>query len=63
MTTVHEGKSYKVSDEEPQNGDLVLTNKYGIWEFRNYAPNNSNACYAPMPYWANKNTCKKLISI
>jgi len=60
---IHEGKSYIVSNEEPENGDLVLTNNYGVWEFRNNAPHSvrHKVCYAPMPYWANKNTCKKLI--
>ena len=28
----HEGKNYQVSDEKPQNGDLVLTEKYGVWK-------------------------------
>jgi len=62
-TIQHEGKSYKVSADEPQNGDLVLTNNYGVWKFRNDAPHSvrNRVCYAPLPYWANKNTCKKLI--
>lgn len=59
----HEGKSYQVSDEKPRNGDLVLTDGYGVWTFRNDAPAGSNACYAPMPYWANANACKKLVLI
>jgi len=54
----HEGKSYEVSDEKPDFGDLVTTEEYGVWEFRDYGRGS-----APMPYWANKNTCKKLILI
>ena len=55
------GKSYLkdgyiVTDDEPQNGDMVLTNNYGVWEFRDEGSGN-----APMPYWANKYTCKKII--
>lgn len=59
MTTIHEGKSYKVSDEEPKNGDLVLTENQGVWEFKDETGFGS----APIPYWANKHTCKKLILI
>ena len=61
MNVTHEGKNYKTSNEEPQNGDLVLTDNWGVWKFRNDAPKGSNVCYAPIPYWANKDTCKKLI--
>lgn len=55
----HEGKQYKISDETPQNGDLVLTNGYGVWIFKDETGFGS----APMPYWANRKTCKKLTSI
>lgn len=59
MNTIkHEGKDYRISDEEPKNGDLVTTEKYGVWEFR-----DEGAGSAPLPYWANKKTCKKLILI
>jgi len=54
---LHKGKSYITSDETPKNGDLVLTDNYGVWEFRDDTGKGS----APMPFWANKNTCKKLI--
>ncbi len=52
----YEGNKYLISDEIPQNGDLVLTEKYGVWEFW-----DNGGGSAPMPYWANKNACKKLI--
>lgn len=58
---LHNGKTYTTTDEEPKNGDLVLTNDYGVWTFRNDAPTNSKVCYAPMPYWANKKSCRKLV--
>jgi hypothetical protein len=54
-TLIHEGTTYAVSDEEPEDGDIVLTDNYGIWEYRK-AP-------CPMPYWGNPFTCKKLIRI
>ena len=56
---VHEGKYYSVSDERPENGDLVVTERYGVWTFRDETGIGS----APMPYWANKYKCKKLIPI
>lgn len=52
---IHEDKKYLISDEKPQDGDLVLTEKYGVWEYKE-AP-------CPMPYWGNPNVCKKLIPI
>lgn len=63
QSIIHQGKPYIVSTETPENGDLVLTNNYGVWEFRNDAPwsMKDKVCYAPLPYWANKNTCQKLI--
>ena len=62
-TIQHEGKNYTVSTEQPANYDLVLTDNYGIWTFRNDAPHSvrDKVCYAPIPYWANRHTCKKLI--
>ena len=56
---LHEGKKYLVSEQVPQNGDLVLTEKYDVWEFRDETGFGS----APMPYWANKKACKKLILV
>ena len=55
-TITHEGKTYLISDKTPQYGDLVLTDNYGVWEFRDETGFGS----APLPYWANKNTCKKM---
>jgi hypothetical protein len=49
----HEDKQYLVSNEKPKTGDLVITEKYGIWLFHEGT--------APIPYWCNPNTCKKLI--
>lgn len=43
--------------EVPQNGDLVFADGYGVWEFKDETGHGS----APMPYWANKNTCKKIL--
>jgi hypothetical protein len=57
MEITHEGKAYTTSDEEPKSGDLVLTDNYGVWEFRDETGFGS----APLPYWANNKTCKKLI--
>jgi hypothetical protein len=53
------GKKYLISDEEPQNGDLVLTQNYGVWIFQDLTGTGT----APLPYWANKKLCKKLILI
>jgi hypothetical protein len=59
LTIEHDGKQYQTTDVLPQNGDLVLTEQYGVWEFRDETGHGS----ASMPYWANKYTCKKLIPI
>jgi len=58
-THIHEGKTYLISDERPENYDLVLTEKYGVWTFRD----DTGFSTAPMPYWANRHACKKLILI
>lgn len=58
-THIYNGKKYIISDEEIQNGDFVLTENYGVWIFQDLTGFGS----APMPYWANKKTCKKLIAI
>jgi len=47
---------YIVTDEPPQNGDMVLTDNYGVWEFRDEGSGS-----AQMPYWANSKTCKKIL--
>jgi len=52
-------KKYLIIDETPENGDLVLIEKYGVWISKDETGNG----FAPMPYWANKNTYKKLILI
>ena len=49
---------YIVSDNLPQNGDWVMTENYGVWEFRDETGQGS----APLPYWANKKTCKKIMA-
>jgi len=54
---IHEGKRYQIVDDQPKNGDLVTTEKYGVWEFKDLDGTGT----APLPYWANKKTCKKLI--
>jgi len=53
----HNGLFHIVVEDEPQNGDLVLTDNHGVWTFKDETGMGS----APMPYWANKDTCKKLI--
>lgn len=58
-TYIYNGKKYLVTDEEPKNGDFVLTENYGAWIFEDFTGTGS----APMPYWANKKTCKKLTLI
>jgi len=52
---LHEHEWYRITDEEPKNGDLVITEKYGVWEFQDLG-----GASAPMPYWPNKNACKKI---
>lgn len=52
---VHEGTRYQVVDDMPKDNDLVLTEKYGIWEYKE-TPHM-------LPYWCNYRTCKKLKSI
>jgi len=49
---------YIVSDDLPQNGDMVMTENYGVWEFRDETGCGS----APLPYWANNKTCKKIVA-
>ena len=44
---------YLLSEETPVTGDFVLTDNYGVWKF------HSIPC--PLPYWGNKNTCKKIL--
>ena len=52
----HGGFAYVLSNDEPKNGDWVLTENHGVWEFKDETGSGS----APMPYWANKHTCKKI---
>jgi hypothetical protein len=49
---------YVVSDDLPQNGDKVMTENYGVWEFRDETGHGT----APLPYWANNKTCKKIVA-
>ena len=56
-TITHNELIYLVVDDTPTNGDLVLTDNYGVWTFRDETGKGS----APIPYWANKNACKKII--
>lgn len=51
----HKGIRYKVVDDEPKDDDLVITEHYGVWEFKE-TPHM-------LPYWCNRYTCKKLIPI
>jgi hypothetical protein len=46
---------YRLSDDIPKDGDMVLTENYGIWEYKK-AP-------CPIPYWGNPNNCKKMVHI
>lgn len=49
---------YFISEEKPKNGNMVLTENYGVWEFWDDTGKGS----APLPYWANNKTCKKIIA-
>lgn len=53
MFKKYNNEYYLLSDETLISGDIVLTDNYGVWEFRE-AP-------CPIPYWGNKNTCKKIL--
>ena len=57
QTIIHNKLLYLVVDDTPTNGDLVLTDNHGVWTFKDETGTGS----APMPYWANKKTCKKMI--
>lgn len=46
----HDGKDYITVDRPPENGDLVLTCGYGIWEFKMMP--------SPIPFWGNPDTCR-----
>lgn len=52
---IHDNKIYTVTDEAPKTGDQVLTDNYGVWIFHD-GP-------APLPYWCNAKTCKKIVAI
>ena len=49
----YKGDIYTVCGDEPKTGDMVLTDKYGVWEFHEIT--------APMPYWCNPKTCMKIM--
>jgi len=51
----YENKLYTVTDELPKTGDQVLTTNYGVWTFHEGS--------APLPYWCNPKTCKKIVSV
>jgi len=44
---------YLLSEETPVTGDIVLTDNYGVWEFR------LQPC--PISFWGNPKTCKKIL--
>jgi hypothetical protein len=52
---IYNHKMYRLSDDIPKDGDMVLTENYGIWEYKK-AP-------CPIPYWGNPNNCKKMVHI
>lgn len=54
-TIVYKGIIYEISDEKPVNDDMVLTEKYGVWIFKEKP--------SMLPFWCNANACKKLIPI
>ena len=58
-TYIWHGDLYEISDEKIENGDFVLTEKYGVWIFQD----ETGDATAPMPFWANRKNCKKLIFI
>ena len=37
----------------------MLTDNHGVWTFKDETGNGS----APIPYWANRNTCKRLVEL
>lgn len=53
MIKKYKNEYYLLSEETPVTGDFVLTDNYGVWEFR------LQPC--PIPYWGNPNTCKKIL--
>lgn len=44
---------YLLSNETPKSGNIVLTDNYGVWEFREVP--------CTKEYWGNPNTCKKIL--
>ena len=52
-TITHEGVLYFISNEPPLNDDLVLTENYGVWIYKDHP--------SMLPFWCNNKTCKKLI--
>ena len=47
---------YVTSKREPKNGDKVIASDGCVWEYRDETGFSS----APLPYWANKNACRKI---
>lgn len=58
MEQTYEGDTYTLTDDKPNNNDKVLTDGYGVWRFF-----DEGGGTAPLPYWANHKTCKKIIAI
>jgi len=55
MNIEYRTNTYTTTNDTPNAGDLVMTNEYGVWKFRQ-AP-------CPMPYWGNANACKKIVAV
>lgn len=53
---------FTVSDEKVENNDKVFASSegidFGVWTFF-----DEGGGTAPMPFWANRKTCKKIIKI
>jgi len=58
MEQIYNNITFTTTDEDPQNGDHVITEEYGIWVFK-----DEGGGTAPLPFWANKNACKKITAI
>jgi len=51
----YKGDKYLISNDPPKNDDLVLTDHYEIWIFKEKS--------SMLPFWCNAKACKKLILI
>lgn len=58
MEQVYNNITFTLTDEKPQNNDKVLTENHGVWTFF-----DEGGGTAPLPYWANYKTCKKIVAI